>query len=196
MIIECSHCHAKYQYDAERFERRPSKKIRCAKCQQVFDIHNPAFAPQAAPVSNPADSTVSARMGVQQRRAPAVKPEPDLPEGTDQRHLASAEIGLPEGKRLALAIIDGPDAGSVFRIEKPRIVIGRSSADVVLNDTECSRAHAAVEIHMDTALLEDLGSRNGTFFDESKIESPVEIWNQSEFRVGGSTLMLIVTEEA
>lgn len=196
MIIECSHCHARYQYDEERFERRPSKKIRCAKCQQVFDIHNPAFAAQAAPVSNPADSTVSARMNVQQRRAAAVKPEPGLSEGTDQRHIESAEIGLPVGKRLSLAIIDGPDAGSVFRIEKPRVVIGRSSADVVLNDTECSRAHASVEIHTDTALLEDLGSRNGTFFDDSKIESPVEIWNQSEFRVGGSTLMLIVTEEA
>lgn len=196
MIIECSHCHAKYQYDEERFERRPSKKIRCAKCQQVFDIHNPAFAAPAPPPANPADSTVSARMNIHERWAAAAKDESAHSEESAERKVTSTEIGLPPGKRLSLAIIDGPDSGSVFRIDKPRVVIGRSAADFILNDNECSRAHAAVEVHTDTALLEDLGSRNGTFFDDSKIVSPVEIWNQSEFRVGGSTLMLIVTEDA
>src|ERR1039457_562840 len=51
-IIECIHCKARYQYDEERFERKPAKKIRCAKCQEVFEIRNPAFAVQAMPESN------------------------------------------------------------------------------------------------------------------------------------------------
>src|SRR5437870_573358 len=46
IIIECPNCHARYQYDEERFERKPSKKIKCAKCATIFDIQNPAFAPQ------------------------------------------------------------------------------------------------------------------------------------------------------
>lgn len=196
LIIECAHCHAKYQYDEERFERKPSKKIRCAKCREVFEIHNPAFAEQPVPTANPADSTISARVNVKERwSAAAASPATELPESTDERRVGSDEAKLPDGKRLSLAIIDGPDAGHVFRIEKPRVVIGRSSADLVLNDTESSRAHAAVEIHNDTAFLSDLGSKNGTFFGEAKIDEPVEIWNQSEFRVGLSTLMLIVTEE-
>ena len=47
MIIECPSCHSKYQYDEARFDRKPSKKIKCARCQQIFEIHNPAFAEPA-----------------------------------------------------------------------------------------------------------------------------------------------------
>src|SRR5207248_5651986 len=36
LIIECTSCHARYQYDEERFERKPSKKIKCAKCSSIF----------------------------------------------------------------------------------------------------------------------------------------------------------------
>src|SRR3954467_3292845 len=49
LIIECTSCHARYQYDEERFERKPSKKIKCAKCATIFEIQNPAFAPKPEP---------------------------------------------------------------------------------------------------------------------------------------------------
>ena len=103
---------------------------------------------------------------------------------------------MPANKRLSLAIIDGPDAGNVFRIEKPRITVGRSGADLNLNDTEASRQHAAVEIHDTTYTVQDLGSTNGTLVNGEKIGEPTEIVDKGEFVVGGSTLMLIVTEEA
>jgi pSer/pThr/pTyr-binding forkhead associated (FHA) protein len=44
----------------------------------------------------------------------------------------------------------------------------------------------------DDILLLDLGSTNGTFVgDQAVSQAPLE--NQSEFTIGGSTLMLIVT---
>src|SRR6202165_379704 len=59
VIIECTNCRARYQYDEDRFERKPSKKIKCAKCASVFEIHNPAFA-APKPVESPAaDMTFS-----------------------------------------------------------------------------------------------------------------------------------------
>ena len=102
---------------------------------------------------------------------------------------------MPTGKRLSLAVINGPDAGTVFRIEKPRVTIGRTGSDIALNDSEISRAHAAVEIRDTTYLVEDLKSTNGTLIDGQRINGPTELQNQSEFQVGGSTLMLIVTED-
>src|SRR5581483_1895955 len=102
---------------------------------------------------------------------------------------------MPAGKRLSLAVINGPDAGSVFRIEKPRVTIGRTGADIALNDSEISRAHVAVEIRDTTYLVEDLKSTNGTLIDGAKINGLTELQNHSEFQVGGSTLMLIVTED-
>ena len=98
-------------------------------------------------------------------------------------------------KKLSIAVLEGPDSGHIFKIEKPSILIGRSDSDFVLNDSESSRQHALLEVRGDNITLKDLGSTNGTFVDGSKI-SELDIENQSEFRIGSSTLMLIVTEEA
>lgn len=197
MIIECTNCRAKYQYDEDRFERKPSKKIRCAKCQTVFEIHNPAFAPRRGAGLN--DST-SMRRGEATRTKPPQDTTAQSPLPTDEPDQKSTgELGtdykLPEGKRLSLAIINGPDAGNVFRIDKPVITIGRSGADLTLNDSEASRNHAAVEVRETTFIVKDLGSTNGTLMNGSKIEGSVEIQNHSEFQVGSTTLMLIVTDD-
>lgn len=190
MIIECPNCHSKYQYDEERFDRKPSKKIKCARCQQIFDIHNPAFAQPEAPKSEAGDSTYASKADDPRRTAPH--------EATEQSPLPpKVETGLqlPPGKRLSLAILDGPDAGSVFRIEKPSITIGRSNADLTLNDTEASRQHAAIEVRDTVYALKDLGSTNGTICDGQKIDGVCELMDKSEFQVGATTLMLIVTDD-
>ncbi|HEX7193077.1 MAG TPA: FHA domain-containing protein, partial [Thermoanaerobaculia bacterium] len=193
----CTTCHARYQYDEDRFERKPSKKIKCAKCGSVFEIHNPAFSPakKAGPADN--DST-AARLD----ETSITKLKPKVEDTTAQSplpkpvtdKLPAAE--LPKGKRLSLAIIDGSDAGNVFRLNKPRVTIGRSNADFVINDTEASRQHAAIEVRDTTYLLSDLSSTNGTMVDGKKITEPVELQDKSEFVIGTTTLMLIVTDEA
>lgn len=192
VIIECPGCRSKYQYDEERFERKPSKKIRCARCQQVFEIHNPAFAPREATSVDAGEMTYASRTSPFRDI-----PEPPPAEEPSARHTGRNEAApaLPLGKRLSLAILDGPDAGSVFRIERPRVTIGRSNADLTLNDSEASRQHAAVEVRDNSYTLVDLGSTNGTLFEGTKIEGPVELTDKSEFQVGTTTLMLIVTDE-
>ena len=196
MIIECTNCHARYQYDEDRFERKPSKKIKRAKCSTIFEIHNPAFSAAAAPKAE-------AKGGDQtfHKREEAKKPAPaepdtfsaDVDESKDTGKVSTPQ--MPQGKRLSLAVINGPDAGSVYRIEKPRVTIGRTGADLALSDSEISRNHAAVEIRDTTYLVEDLKSTNGTLFEGEKISGLTEIQNHSEFTIGGTTLMLIVTED-
>lgn len=191
MIIECTNCRARYQYDEDRFERKPSKKIKCAKCGTVFEIHNPAFASKPATQEKPAaDMTFTKR----EEAKPAAVSVP-APVELDRKTGKFSAPQMPTGKRLSLAVIDGPDAGTVYRIEKPKVTIGRTGADLALNDSEISRTHAAVEIRDTTFLLEDLKSTNGTLLNGEKIAAPTEIQNQSEFQVGGSTIMLIVTED-
>ena len=199
VIIECTHCHSRYQYDEDRFERKPSKKIKCAKCGTVFEIHNPAFAKKVPAAVAEMDSTMAGRP----REAPKTqnRPAPPPQESTEQKPLprdtgkTTTGLQMPAGKRLSLAIIDGSDAGTVFRIDKPRVTIGRGSSDLTLNDSEASREHAAVEIRDTLFVLHDLNSTNGTFVNGQRIAEPVELQDKSEFQVGGSTLMLIVTDE-
>jgi predicted Zn finger-like uncharacterized protein len=187
VIIECNSCHSKYQYDESRFDGKPSKKIKCAKCQNVFEIHNPN-----APAGDVRDQTHIGRP----KRVEEQTEQAPIPENEERSTGKQPAVGLPQGKRLSLAIIDGPDAGNVFRIEKPRVTVGRSGADLTLNDSEASRQHAAVEVRETLYLLHDLGSTNGTLVGGSRIDEATELQNHSEFQVGSTTLMLIVTDES
>lgn len=189
MIIQCTSCRSKYQYDEERFERKPSKKIKCAKCQTVFEIFNPAFAAKVEEVAPGEQTFASKKIVIPPPVEPATAREP-LPEAN-----VVPSLRLPEGKRISLAILEGDGAGSVFRIEKPRVTIGRANADIVINDSEASRQHAAIEVRDGSYTLVDLGSTNGTSVGGEKISEPVELHDKGEFQVGATTLMFIVTDE-
>lgn len=198
MIIECANCRARYQYDEDRFERKPSKKIKCAKCATVFEIHNPAFA--SKPAAPEFGESTFARRADETRTRELEKPKPDTTETSPLPERSTGHVStgpqMPVGRRLSLAVISGNDAGTVYRLEKPRITLGRSGADFVLNDSEASRQHAAVEVRDAAVLLEDLKSTNGTFVDGERILSVTEIADKSEFQIGTTTIMLIVTDDA
>lgn len=95
-----------------------------------------------------------------------------------------------------MAILDGAGAGNVFRVEKPRVVIGRAGADIEIEDGEASRQHALLEIRDTNVTLSDLRSKNGTLFDGEKITEPVELHDKAEWVIGGTTFMLIMTPDA
>lgn len=101
---------------------------------------------------------------------------------------------LPADQTVALAAIEGPARGQVFRLTKPRIVIGRSGSDIVLFDPEVSRKHCAIEVRGSTATLIDLGTTNGTFVGKNKIQK-YELKNLSKFRIGATTLLFTVTDK-
>jgi predicted Zn finger-like uncharacterized protein len=185
VIIECPACQAKYRFDEQRFDQKPSKKIRCARCQEVFEARNPAMSPEP-----PATGEAAAPDPEHSRTRETAAETEDLAK------IEALPLELPRGKRFSVAILSGEGAGDVFRIDKPRVTIGRSDADLTLGDTEASRLHAAIEIRDSVCLLRDLGSTNGTLAGGERIARPVEIGDKSEFQIGNTTLMLIVTNEA
>jgi pSer/pThr/pTyr-binding forkhead associated (FHA) protein len=102
-------------------------------------------------------------------------------------------LELPKDKRFSLAVIQGGATGQIFQIGKTRTTIGRTDADINIDDPEASRQHAVVEILGETAILRDLGSTNGTFIDIERIDQQI-LTNQMEFRIGSHVLMFIVTD--
>jgi hypothetical protein len=109
--------------------------------------------------------------------------------------LASKASGgaLSDAKRYSLVVVSGKDPGKVFPIEKARVTIGRSDCDIVLDDTELSRQHAVIAIDGTSARLDDLGSTNGTFVGENRIEQAA-LEDRSEFRVGSHQLLFVMTD--
>ena len=101
---------------------------------------------------------------------------------------------LPADQTVALAVIEGPARGQVFRLTKPRIILGRSGADIVLYDPEVSRKHCMIEVRGSTATLVDLGTTNGTFVAGKNIKIS-QLEHMAKFRIGATTLVLTVTDK-
>ena len=190
MIITCDTCLARYRYDESRFAGKRVKKVRCTKCLSVFEVENPAFSGGGSTLRDGVEETyirLADETGADKKTAPGTR-RPPLAGGRPTEE----DLALPPDAKLSLAVISGPAAGTIYPIQKPRIVIGRSDADFVLEDPEVSRHHTAIEVAGEHVTLVDLDSTNGTFLGEQPVKvAPIS--HQQEFTIGGSTLMLIVT---
>ncbi|MGC5020464.1 FHA domain-containing protein [Micromonospora sp. DT47] len=70
-----------------------------------------------------------------------------------------------------LTVASGAMRGAAFRVRSNRQVIGRTPiANIVINDPHVSRQHAAVRLTDAGATLTDLGSCNGTWVNDRRIE--------------------------
>ncbi len=203
LIVACTSCGARYRYDEARFEGKPGKRIRCTKCETIFEIFNPS-GPEpravALPPQNPPPVTGDASEMTRTRRPDPIDYRRHPGEATREHFAARPKtaphpitLRLPTGKKISLAVISGPDAGKTYPVEKPRVVVGRAGSDIALSDAEISRAHAALEVDDDSVTLFDLGSTNGTYVGGERVDSSA-LENYGEFEVGGTTLMLIVTD--
>ena len=66
-------------------------------------------------------------------------------------------------RKCRLEVVAGPDAGTSVVLATPRIVVGRSGADLVLTDRKVSALHLEIRLEQEGYRLRDLGSTNGTF---------------------------------
>jgi FHA domain-containing protein len=78
-----------------------------------------------------------------------------------------AEPEAAAGSTLVLLAGDGRE---LERVEKDRFLIGRGKhCDLVINSGKVSREHAAIVREGDAWFIEDLGSSNGTWFDQRRL---------------------------
>jgi len=200
MIIVCPSCQSRYKFDESKFGERQRAKTKCAKCGSSIEIENPAMSDmtlpptplpgKGAPAAPPAPAPRPPEDDTKRRRA---EEAPGMGTITGKDLHKSGVVELPKDKRFSLAVIQGSATGQIFQITKTRTVLGRSGADINLDDPEASRQHAAVDILGDHAIVRDLGSTNGTFVDVERIEQKL-LNNQNEFRIGSHVLMFIVTD--
>jgi pSer/pThr/pTyr-binding forkhead associated (FHA) protein len=87
-----------------------------------------------------------------------------------------------------LRVRQGPDTGREWRVTD-ELVVGRGGdSDVVLADPTVSRRHASVSAEGETAVVEDLGSSNGTFVNGDRVVDPSRAAEGDEIRIGDSLL--------
>jgi len=185
VIVSCPSCKSRYQYDESRFGESLSKKLKCTKCETIFEVTRPG-----------------ADEGARTSRSSTARAVEDTTKQYDLKHQAAprADAELPQlaplssNRRCSLAVILGANAGQIYPISKPRTVLGRGAgSDLQLQDSEVSRRHAMLEIRGDDASISDLSSTNGTFVDGVRVQK-ASISSNQEFSLGTTTLMFIVTD--
>ena len=73
--------------------------------------------------------------------------------------------------KLHLTLVDTPNKVIDLTDATLPTVIGRDSevAQVVIPDSQASRAHCSLDIEDDKVMIEDMGSRNGTLLNGQKV---------------------------
>jgi pSer/pThr/pTyr-binding forkhead associated (FHA) protein len=95
-------------------------------------------------------------------------------------------------RAYGLEILEGPDAGRRFRIDKKITTLGRSATDILLKDPDISRLHAEIEVLPDGGvLLRDLGATNGLLVNQARV-STARLKPEDRIKLG-STLIRFVS---
>src|SRR5918997_24318 len=68
----------------------------------------------------------------------------------------------------------------------PDAVIGREGTDIVLADPEVSRRHAAIRAHGEGIAIEDLGSTNGTYVNDQRVQGTQPLSDGDTVRLGNT----------
>jgi len=80
----------------------------------------------------------------------------------------------PVGKEACLVVIYGLDLGKKYNVDRPSVVIGRSSkADIQIDQESVSRNHCKLINTGKSIMLRDLGSTNGTYVNDELVDEYV-----------------------
>src|SRR3712207_5164414 len=96
---------------------------------------------------------------------------------------------------LQLVVVDGPHQGTEFDINGSAVLGRDPSSGIVLEDPEASRRHASVSAEGGGAIVEDLGSTNGTYVSGERIEGSRSVGNGERIRIGTTVLEVRVEAE-
>ncbi len=100
------------------------------------------------------------------------------------------EVAPGERDRACLIVIRGLNVGEMYKLGKTEMVLGRGHhADVEILDDGISRRHAAVRFLDDQVILEDLGSRNGTFVNGHRVAGTLALHDGDKIQLSSSTIL-------
>jgi pSer/pThr/pTyr-binding forkhead associated (FHA) protein len=97
-----------------------------------------------------------------------------------------------------LTVADGPAAGRVLELRtsgRPHTIGRASSCDLVVDDADLSREHAAFERRWEGVFVRDLGSKNGVEMNGALIAGETRLRDGARLVLGSTTLILDEPED-
>ncbi|MDQ6893334.1 MAG: FHA domain-containing serine/threonine-protein kinase [Acidobacteriota bacterium] len=107
------------------------------------------------------------------------------------RPASSMDLPADSGENLEGAGFFLVVAGREIPLPPGPVILGRGrDATIRLRDKSVSRHHARLVVGSDGAMLENLESKNGTFLQGRRVQSPTALRDGDEIRVGSVSLVL------
>lgn len=129
------------------------------------------------------------RLELRTSGAPRV-PVPAKPK-KPRRRATPAEPRPGRGSLSQLLVTEGSLAGTRIALTGKPILIGRANdSTLVLTDDYASTRHARISETNGVWYLEDLGSTNGTYVGQSKVDGPIPLEAGVAIRIGKTVLEL------
>jgi pSer/pThr/pTyr-binding forkhead associated (FHA) protein len=91
---------------------------------------------------------------------------------------------------LILELVEGNDLGRTFRLGAEATAGRDPSGPIALTDDQISRRHASFTVNGDEVMIEDLGSRNGTYVNGQVLQGARRLVPGDRIRMGLTVLQL------
>jgi predicted component of type VI protein secretion system len=96
-----------------------------------------------------------------------------------------------------MLMVEGPWPGKRIFVDQPALLLGRDEeCDVVIADRQVSRHHARIRLEGDKYVLEDMGSKNGTFVNGQELHEPHPLQDGDEIQIAFCCKLTFVGAEA
>jgi len=106
----------------------------------------------------------------------------------DKTQIAGPKI-LGEGEKSHyLSIVRGPNRGKRYELVDQSTVIGRGDVEIQILDSSVSKSHCRIIIFGGDAVVEDLGSTNGTLLDGERLTEPRPLPPGAALQLGNTLL--------
>ncbi len=106
----------------------------------------------------------------------------------DDRTPAMDASSASHGQRVPhLVALTGPGVGTVYRLTKPEMIVGREG-EIRLSHPGVSRRHARLLVTEEHVTVDDLGSTNGTFVGVERVKAPTVVNDGDAVAFGANTI--------
>ncbi|MBE3588964.1 MAG: FHA domain-containing protein [Thermoanaerobacteraceae bacterium] len=123
-----------------------------------------------------------------------LKQEQAIPRRDRQRPRPARDLQAPRpGGKLVVLTSSDPhlEKGAAFYLGE-KLTLGRGEKnDLVILDPFSSQEHALVYMRNDQYWVQDLGSLNGTYLNEVRLERPTVLADGDRLRIGGVTFQFV-----
>lgn len=108
-------------------------------------------------------------------------------DATGMYEAVSSGLGGDDGfePRLLVERAAGHDSGIAYDLSQ-EVILGRGDVEIRLEDPFASSHHARITREGPVVVIEDLGSTNGTYLNESPLSGPAPLHNGDRIRIGDS----------